>query len=69
MIGKKVWKNSKTNSGSTPKPFKSGLRVNTVTAIIVHPLTGKDAFTFEEDDSFVECRLCSIAPNHAFSTN
>ena len=53
MIGKKVRKTS-------PKPFKSGKKVNTVKSIVMHPIL-KDvmAFTFEEDDSIVECRRCA----------
>jgi hypothetical protein len=52
MIGKKVKKTS-------PKPFKSGRKVNTVKGVVNHPIL-KDvmAFTFEEDDSIVECRRC-----------
>jgi hypothetical protein len=43
------------NSG---KPFKSGLKINTVKDIVKHPLLGTDAFTFIEDDSIVEVRQC-----------
>jgi len=55
MIGKRVKKTS-------PKPFKSGSKVNTVKGIVPHPIM-KDlmAFTFEEDDSIVECRKCVLA--------
>lgn len=52
MLGKKV---SKAESG---KPFKSGSKVNTVKAIILHPVLKIPAFLFEEDDSYVECRRC-----------
>lgn len=46
-------------SGTEPKPFKSGLKVNTIKGIVPHPfLKGEMAYTFEEDDSFVECRRC-----------
>ena len=62
MIGQKVWKNPKTTSKVESKPFKSGRKVNTVKAIMDHPYTGGIGFTFEEDDSIVECFRCSIAP-------
>ena len=62
MIGKKVWKNPRTTSRTLPKPFKSGLKVNTVSGIIQHPNQPFLAFTFEEDDSYVACHKCSIAP-------
>lgn len=63
MVGQKVWKNPKTTSKFTPKPFKSGLQVNTVTGVVKHPFTPHLAFTFAEDESTVECFRCSIAPN------
>jgi len=47
-IGKQVSKVS-------GKPFKSTKKVNTVTDITVHPITGVSAFTFAEDESLVEC--------------
>lgn len=52
MIGKRV---TKANSG---KPFKSGNKVNTVKGIINHPQLNIPAFTFFEDDSYVEARKC-----------
>lgn len=66
VIGCKVWKNPNTNSKFEPKPFKSGLKINTVTGVIPHPITGRDAFTFAEDDSYVECHICSIAPMNKY---
>ena len=52
MIGKKVQKVS-------PKKFKSGSKINTVKGVVMHPiLKNLKAFTFEEDDSIVECRRC-----------
>lgn len=36
------------------KPFKSGLLVNTVKGVINHPILNIPAYTFYEDDSFVE---------------
>jgi len=57
-IGKKVIKDK---SG---KPFKSGLKVNTVKSVIDHPELSHDkpilAYTFFEDDSYVECRRCEV---------
>jgi len=52
MIGKKVRKTS-------PKPFKSGNKVNTVKGVVIHPIMKDElGFTFEEDDSVVECWRC-----------
>ncbi len=53
-IGKKVYK---PKSG---KPFKSGLKINTVKGVINHPILNIPAYTFEEDDSYVECRRCVV---------
>ena len=50
-IGKKVCK----KSGS---PFKSKLKVNTISGIVIHWITGKLAYTFEEDSSIVETKQC-----------
>ena len=63
MIGKRVWKNPKTTSKFSPKPFKSGFKVNTVKEVTVHEQTGQLGFTFNEDDSMVQCWRCSIAPS------
>lgn len=52
LIGKKVIK------FPSHKPFKSGLKTNTVKGVITHEITGRPAFIFEEDDSYVECRQC-----------
>jgi sporulation protein YlmC with PRC-barrel domain len=57
MIGKKV---SKVRKGRVPKPFKSGFKVNTVKEITINPNTQKPAFLFIEDDSVVDCHICSI---------
>ena len=62
MVGKQVWKNPKTTSKFSPKPFKSGFKVNTVKAVVVHEQTGQLGFAFYEDDSVVQCWRCSIAP-------
>jgi len=47
-------------SGKEPKPFKSGLKVNTVRGVIDHPILLIPAFVFMEDDSYVECRRCGV---------
>jgi hypothetical protein len=57
-IGCRVTKTSKT--GTKPKPFKSQLLVNTVKDVITHPILNIPAYTFEEDDSYVECRRCKL---------
>ena len=57
MIGQRVRK-CPPNSTKEPKPFKSGGKINTVKGIIEHPQLGVPAFTFVEDDSYVECRRC-----------
>ena len=52
LVGKRV---CKLNSN---KPFKSGEKINTVKSIVNHPVLDIPAFTFIEDDSYVECRRC-----------
>jgi hypothetical protein len=52
-IGKQVVKNS-------GKPFKSGDTVNTVKGLTTNLQTGNSAFTFEEDESNVECWRCKL---------
>lgn len=42
------------------KPFKSGEKVNTVAGLVTHPVLNIPAFTFEEDESYVECRRCIL---------
>ncbi len=43
------------------KPFKSGSKENTIKGVVMHPvLKNTFAFTFEEDDSCVECRRCEL---------
>lgn len=51
LVGKRVSKSSR-------KPFKCGEKINTVKAVIEHPILFVPAFTFIEDESFVECRQC-----------
>ena len=64
VIGHKVWKNPKTTSKFSPKPFKSGLQINTVKDVVISQYTGNEAFVFEEDDSIVDCKICSFAPSN-----
>lgn len=42
-------------------PFKSGNKVNTISGVIYHPKVNIPAYTFEEDESYVECRRCTVA--------
>jgi hypothetical protein len=56
-IGKQC---TKTKGKKEPKPFKSGLKINTIVDVINHPVLSIPAYTFKEDDSYVECRRCSI---------
>jgi hypothetical protein len=60
MIGKVVTKCT-GNGTRVPKPFKSGLKENTVKDVIISPYTNKIAFTFVEDDSCVNCDICYLA--------
>lgn len=53
-IGKQV---CKRRSG---KPFKSGEKINTVKGVVNHPQLNIPAFTFVEDESYVECRKCHL---------
>jgi len=63
MVGMRVCKTSKSNNKTTPKPFKSGFRVNTIKAAdFLHPVSGNLCFTFVEDDSYVQCYQCRISP-------
>lgn len=62
MIGKRVWKRSKFNKNLSPKPFKSGRQINTVKEVVINPYTNNEAFSFIEDESVVDCKLCSLVP-------
>jgi hypothetical protein len=53
-IGKRVSKDK------SDKPFKSGQKINTVRGLTIHPFLEVPAYTFIEDDSYVECRRCKI---------
>lgn len=60
-IGKRVQKCAISHRGSHKvKPFKSGQKINTVKAVIDHPILHVPAYTFVEDDSYVECRRCCV---------
>lgn len=50
-VGTKVEKKSRN-------PFKSTFKVNTVKGYTNNPYTNKISYTFEEDDSNVECFRC-----------
>lgn len=43
--------------------FRSGLKRNTIRYIITHPITGKPAFQFDEDNSCVEAHKCILVEN------
>jgi hypothetical protein len=59
-IGKECTK-SAFRPNKEPKPFKSGLKINTISGVIDHPhIDGELAYTFLEDDSYVACRHCKI---------
>jgi hypothetical protein len=62
-IGKKVMKCSITDNKLNNKAFKSGLLINTIKDIIIHPTLKIPAYIFGEDDSYVECRRCKIINN------
>ncbi len=42
------------------KPFKSGLKTNTIKGFMRHPQINRKAFTFFEDDSYVACYMCFV---------
>ena len=53
MLSKKVVKIS-------GRPFKSGDRTATTVDMVKNPHSERWAFTFEEDDSFVDCGRCKL---------
>lgn len=60
-IGKRVQKTSINPENKYKiKPFKSGFKTNTVRDVIDHPILHIPAYTFHEDDSYVECRRCKV---------
>lgn len=62
-IGAKVCKTTLKKYGN-PKPFRSMSKVNTVKGVIMHPTMNIPAYTFVEDDSYVECRRCYIVEDN-----
>jgi hypothetical protein len=52
-IGRRIQKVSK-------RPFKSTFYFNTVKDVINHPILNIPAYTFIEDESYVECRRCEV---------
>lgn len=42
------------------KPFKSGLKINTVKGETINKQTGRESYVFYEDDSDVEKTRCEI---------
>ena len=60
-IGKNVQKCAICHKAShKPKPFKSSQKINTVKAVIDHSILHVPAYTFVEDDSYVDCRRCEV---------
>ncbi len=55
-IGKKVVKKSRN-------PFKSQKKQATVKGISINPDSNKIAFSFNEDDSLVNCEMCTLKEN------
>jgi len=53
-------KRSEKNRAKRKRKFKSGSFINTIKSVIIHPILGIPAYTFVEDDSYVECRRCKI---------
>lgn len=59
LVGKKVKKTTHKKFGAG-NPFKSGNMENTIKNVVEHPTLKIPAFTFLEDDSFVEARRCIL---------
>lgn len=61
-IGKEVTKTRTSKKGLklNPRPFKSGNKTNTVKGIVISEYIGLPAYTFYEDESYVEIRRCSF---------
>jgi hypothetical protein len=53
VIGKKCRK-------SSGLPFKSTFRINTIKGMVDHPILHVPAYTFVEDDSYVESHKCTL---------
>jgi len=52
-----------------PKPFKSGLIVNTIKGVTTHPDLKIPAYTFVEDSTYVECRRCDVVDTAFLETD
>lgn len=63
-IARRVTKGTISTGDANNKKFKSGLLINTVKDVIEHPILKIPAYTFEEDDSYVECRRCFLVDTH-----
>jgi len=63
-IGRRVTKGNISTGDANHKKFKSGLYINSVKGVINHPILNIPAYTFDEDDSYVECRRCFIHDTH-----
>jgi len=64
-IGKRVQKCAISHKAShKQKPFKSGQKINTIKGVIDHPILHVPAYTFVEDDSYVECRRCEVVNDY-----
>jgi hypothetical protein len=69
-IGKRVQKCTISHrSPYNPNPFKSGQKINTVKGVIDHPILHIPAYTFVEDDSYVECRRCEVVNRYSEAQN
>lgn len=56
------WKTKRSikNRAKRNRKFQSGCFVNTIKDVTIHPFLNIPAYTFIEDDSYVECRRCKI---------
>jgi len=65
------WKadRSTKNRAKRLRKFKSGKYINTIKGVITHPILKIPAYTFVEDDSYVECRRCTILENFEENVN
>lgn len=56
------WTDKRVYKHTSLNPFKSGFLVNTVKSITTNEHTGLPAFTFNEDESTVDCWICKLVP-------
>lgn len=66
-IGYRVIKHHPSDGKLSQNKFKSGLYVNTVKGVINHPQLNMPAYTFEEDETYVECRRCKLMSDIIYS--